>query len=382
MSLPMEWESCNQVTVTREALRHNLAQIRRRAGSAGVMAMVKADAYGHGMIETARVCAAEGVEAFGVAELGEAIVLRRAGIAQEIIVLLGLWPENATAFPAHGLTPVLLDATMIAPLAAAAAAAGIVQPLHVKVDAGMGRCGLAPGDIPALLARIAAEPWLRCTGLMAHLPSSEDAAATSTARVRGEFLALLRSLGLAETAGFQRHLANSGGIFHMPGQGLSLVRPGISLYGYHPDGARGTARLRGEGIELRPAMRCATRVIQVKEVGVGAGLGYGHTHVTRRPTTLAVLPIGYDDGYLRDCSNRAQVLLHGCRAPVLGRVSMNSILVDVTDIAGVAVGDEAVVLGRQGDDCVSADELAAWMDTISYEVLCLLGNRNARRYEE
>ncbi len=377
----MEWDSCNQVTVSRSALRHNLTQIRRRAGGAGVMAMVKADAYGHGMIETARVCAAAGVEAFGVAEVGEGVALRRAGIAQEVLVLLGLWPETAAAFPAHGLTPVLLDGTMIEPLAAAAAAAAIVQPVQVKVDAGMGRCGLLPGEIPALLARIAAEPWLRCTGLMAHFPSSEEAQAASTEQVRHEFLALLRHLGLAEAEGLRRHLANSGGIFHVPGQGLNLVRPGISLYGYHPDGARGTARLREEGISLQPALRCTTRVLQVKQVAVGAGLGYGHTHVTRRPTTLAVLPIGYDDGYLRDCSNRGQVLLHGQRASVLGRVSMNITLVDVTDIAGVAVGDEAVVLGRQGDDCVSADEVAGWMNTISYEVLCLLGNRNERKYE-
>lgn len=376
-----KWAGANQVLISREALRHNLRQLRRQAGRAGIMAMVKADAYGHGMLETARVLAAEGVEAFGVAEVGEGIALRRAGIRQEIIVLLGLWPETAAAFPAHGLTPVLLDGAMVGPLAAAAAAAGIVQPLQIKVDVGMGRCGLAPAQVPLLLERIAAEPSLRCCGLMAHFPASEDPDAASTEAVRGELSALLQGLGLAEAVGYRHHLANSGAIWHVVGSSLDLVRPGISLYGYHPDGARGSARLRERGVELRPAMRCTSRVIQVKQVPAGTGLGYGHSHVTRRPTTLAVLPIGYDNGFSRTFSNRGQVLLQGRRAPVLGRVSMNITLVDISDIAGVTAGDEAVILGSQGDDCLGADELAVWMNSINYEVLCLLGNRNARRYQ-
>jgi alanine racemase len=176
------------------------------------------------------------------------------------------------------------------------------------------------------------------------------------------------------------HLANSGGLFYVAGARLDMIRPGIALYGYYPDGADG--RAAASPPLLRPVMRFSTRVIQVRQVPAGSGLGYWHLFTTSRPSTIAVLPVGYEDGYLRVLSNRAQVLIGGRRAPVIGRISMNLTLVDITDLPEVRVGAEAVLLGCQGEAEISADEVAGWMETISYEVLCLFGNLNERELVE
>jgi alanine racemase len=175
-----------------------------------------------------------------------------------------------------------------------------------------------------------------------------------------------------------RHIGNSGGVFNFPETCCDMVRPGISLYGYYPDGQAGADRARGE--RLRPAMSFTSRVLQVKTVPAGSGVSYGHTYITPSETRLAILPVGYEDGYLRSLSNRAEVLVKGKRAPVRGRICMNMCMIDITGIDGVEPGDEAVLLGAQGEDAITADEIAEWAGTISYEVLCLIGNNNERTY--
>ena len=369
-------ESLNRVTISRSALAHNFDLCRGQAGSAGVMAMVKADGYGHGMIECARLFSARGAVAFGVAEAVEGATLRRAGCDLPIFVLAGVVPQTAAGIVEHRLTPVVVDAAILPELSHAAVAQGVELPIHLKVDAGMGRQGTLPAAFSELAKVARSLPGLRVEGVMAHFPMSEERASANSAEVLAAFRRA--AAGIVGLVGNRccLHLANSGGLFYVAGARLDLVRLGIGLYGYYPDGAAG--REAAAGPLLRPVMGCTTSVIQVRQLPAGAGLGYNHLSTTTRPTTVAVLPVGYEDGYLRVLSNRAEVLLHGRRAPVIGRISMNLTLVDATNIDGVRVGDEAVLLGRQGEEEITADELAGWMETISYEVLCLFGNLNHR----
>ncbi|WP_457572728.1 alanine racemase [Desulfolithobacter sp.] len=371
-------ESLNRVEISRPALRHNMQLLRRMARQAGIMAMVKADGYGHGMLECAKVFAGAGAIAFGVAEVVEGVTLRQAGISQPVFVLAGLLPELVQPLFDFDLTPVLVDATLLPSLSREARRQGRGIGVHLKVDAGMGRQGCSLDQAPLVIRRIMDTPGVQLQGIMAHFPMADDRDSTSTMDVLAGFSALVESLGDQLPEELCLHIANSGGLLYFAGTRFDMVRPGISLYGCYPDGLAGRELAVGE--RLQPAMRFVTRVIQVKEVPAGSGLGYGHIYTTDRQTRLALLPVGYEDGYLRVLSNRAKVLVHGRRAPVIGRISMNLTMVDVTDLQEVRPGDEVVLLGRQGAEEISCDEIASWMGTINYEVLCLFGNLNRRVY--
>jgi len=273
----------------------------------------------------------------------------------------------------------VVDGDILPDLSRQAVELGMTVGLHIKVDAGMGRQGCMPEEAPGLVRRIRETPALSLAGIMAHFPMADAPGSPNTLTVFARFESMIREVADDLPAGCCLHIANSGGLFHFNRTSLQMSRPGIALYGCYPEGEPHRPVLGDEG--LRPAMRFVTRVIQVRKVPAGTGLGYGQTYTTGRNTVLAVLPVGYEDGYLRKLSNRAQVLVHGQRVPVVGRVSMNLTLVDVTDIRGEVVrGDEAVLLGRQGKESIGADEIASWMESISYEVLCLFGNLNDRYY--
>lgn len=346
------------------------------------MAMVKTDGYGHGLVECARIFAGEGAAAFGVAEVAEGIALREAGLEQPVFVLAGLLPGMIPALLQYNLTPVVVDRLILPELSRQAQRSGGEVGLHLKVDAGMGRQGCLPEAVPGLVREIEALPALRLDGIMAHFPMTDDPEPANTRQVFGRFTDMIQDLADdvdIMLTGCCFHIANSGGLLRYSMTRLDMVRPGIALYGYYPGGEPG----RTGPEALQPALRFVTRIIQVRTVPAGTALGYGRTFTTSRTTTLAVLPVGYANGYLRSLSNRAEVLVRGQRAPVVGRVSMNLTLVDVTDVDGpVEWGGEAVLLGRQGDETITADELASWMDTISYEVLCLFGNLNRRYYQD
>jgi len=339
--------------------------------------MVKADAYGHGMIECARVFARSGAAAFGVAEVAEGVCLRQAGMGKPVFILAGILPEFADAILAHDLTPVLVDGHALDALDGAARQHGRVLAVHLKMDAGMGRQGMLPGEIDEVIREIRQKPFLRLAGIMAHFPMADAPEKNSTEQILAIFQDQVQKMQTLEED-LCLHIANSGGIFSCSDARLDMVRPGISLYGY---GAAPVTEMSSSAEQqLQPAMSFVSRVIQVREVPSGTGLGYGHSFVTKRKTRLAVLPVGYEDGYSRFLSNRAQVLLQGRRVPVVGRISMNLTLVDTTDIPEVQVGDEAVLMGCQGDKRITADEIAAWMESISYEVLCLFGHCNRIEY--
>jgi len=369
-------KSLNCVAISRAALIHNFDQCRQLAGDASVLALVKADAYGHGMIDCARIFAERGAAALGVAEASEGVQLRAAGITLPILVLAGVMPQTLPAILDANLTPVVVDQAILPELSRQAQLRHVEVGLHLKLDAGMGRQGTLPSDFIALVHAVQALPCLRLEGVMAHFPFSDDRVSPNSAQVLATFAEATATLARLVPGKCSLHLANSGGLFYVAGARLDMIRLGISLYGYYPDGLIGRAAAAEPF--LQPVMRFSTRIIQVRQVSAGSGLGYNHLFTTSRPSTIAVLPVGYEDGYLRCLSNKAQVLIGGRRAPVVGRISMNLTLVDITDCDAVQVGDEAVLLGTQGRAEITADDIAGWMDTISYEVLCLFGQLNER----
>lgn len=381
----MAVQSLNRVEIDLAAVQANYRAVCDTVGpGVRVMAVVKADAYGHGMVAVAQALRACGASTFGVAEVEEGVALRRAGITGDIVVLLGGPAAAVPEMLEHRLTPVVFDRESLAALSDQARARNGIVEVHLKVDVGMGRLGIMPGEVEGFVQELHSLPGLRLTGVLSHLPAADDSGAVArTATQLDRFQQVLAGLAQENVPVPLTHIANSAGLLYHHSARLDMVRPGISLYGCYPDGINGAGRdLRPL---LRPVMRFATRVLQIKTVPADSGISYGHTFVTERPTRLAVLPVGYDDGYLRSLSNRAQVLVRGQRAPVRGRVCMNACMVDITDLEGgeeIRPGEEVVLMGQQGQEEISADEIAGWMGTISYEVLCLFGSRNRRVYLE
>jgi alanine racemase len=365
--------SFNLVTVDLEALKDNYTFLKGLAGKAAFLSMVKADGYGHGMVQCSKALAHAGCTIFGVAELGEAIELRQCGIDGTIFSMIGFDPSDAQYFIDYNITPVVYDAVSIAALSSAAASNGTTIGVHVKVDTGMKRLGVQLEEIDQLLACIERLPGVRLAGLASHFPCADDITSETTSRCYDIFAQFKTHIGKNDTPVY--HIANSGGTIYFPKTRADMVRCGISLYGYYPEG-----REYFQSDELRPVMSFTTKVLQVKSVPAGVGVSYGHTYITEKPTVLAVLPVGYEDGYSRNLSNCGEVLIRGQRAPVRGRVCMNLCMVDVTEIEGVSKGDDVVLLGSQGNERITADEIAARIDTISYEVLCMIGNNNQRKY--
>ncbi len=365
----------NRVEIDLDALRHNFRLLAARSGpDVVVLAMVKSEAYGHGLESCARALAAAGARAFGVAEVEEGIRLRQAGIEGDIVVTLGLAPDDDPAdVVRHRLQPVVFDEAGARRLAAAGVDRGRDIPVHLKIDIGMGRLGVMADDAALLVQTVGRMAGLRIAGLMAHYPLADEDQ-EQTAWHLAVFRQLIDRLQDNLPSGCLFHIANSAAMLGSDAGNLAMVRPGIALYGCTPAGV--------EDPGLRPVMTMKSSVVQVKEVPAGCGISYGHTFVTCRPSRIAVLPVGYDDGYLRRLSNRAQVLIRGRRIPLVGTICMNACMADVTEHADIEAGDEVVLLGQQDGQQISAEEIARWSGTISYEILCLLGSRNQRRYVE
>jgi alanine racemase len=355
------------------ALGHNLSQIRERLSkNCNIMAVVKADAYGHGAVDTSHTLIQSGISRLAVASVHEGVTLREAGIAADILVLVDLFDEHIKDLIAHRLTPVITEQRLLADLAKAAEAANQSFPIHIKVDTGMGRLGFSPHEVPTLFDAFPAWKSLRVEGFMTHLADSDGDDLNHTEQQLQRFRSLLDQV---ERRGFHIpivHAANSAAIVRFPQSHFTLVRPGIMLYGYHtlPDTVACP--------ELKPVLSLRTRVMQLRTIKPGDSVSYNRTFVAKRPSTIAVLPIGYADGYSRQLSNKGFVLINGKRAPIVGLVCMDMTMVDVTDMASVQVGDEVTLIGRQGQEAIWADELAGWTGTIPYEILCAIGPRIPR----
>lgn len=362
-------------------LAANFKQIRNLVSPAArVMAVVKADAYGHGAVECARRLAGEGADWFGVAIPEEGILLRAAGVTQPVLCLGGFWHGQAAACIQQKLTPVVYRLDMIDSLNQAALEAGVVADAHLKIDTGMGRLGIRFDELTEFAGQLDRFRNVRIDGLMSHLAAADDAMCQPLTldqiRRFDEAAAILRERGYHPT---YLHLSNSAGIYGHRSAWGNLVRPGGVLYGLWRDVLSHSVT----DPQLAPVMSLHTRISLLKWVPAGETIGYGCTFEASRKTRIAILPIGYHDGYMRALSNRAHVIIKGAYAPVVGRISMDLTLIDVTNIEGVEIGDKVTLLGwdRQSPGpTVSAEDLARIAGTLSYEMTCGVGERVPRLY--
>jgi len=370
------------VEIDLSAIRDNLRAIRALVGPAvEIIGMVKADAYGHGAAAVGRTLAAEDVKRFGVALVEEGAALRAAGIPGEVLVLGALLPEDAPEIVENGFEAALSDLDFARRLDEVSRRRhGPPVGVHVKLDTGMGRFGFPLKRALDVICELAGLRGLRLVGAMTHFPSADEAGPPGRGSdgvefTRGQIGAFLKIREAVAAAGIRLplwHAANSAGILLHPESRLDAVRPGLALYGGFP------AAQVPPPAKLRQAMTLKTRIVLVREFPAGATLGYGRTFRTARASRIAALPIGYADGFSRAHSNKGQALVRGRRAPIVGRVSMDTVLVDVTDVAGAQAGDEAVLYGRQGEAEISIVEAAETLGTIPYELMTSLTARVPR----
>ena len=357
------------------ALAHNQAVVRAAAAGSQVYGVVKADGYGHGLVEVARALERAGVDGLCVALAEEGLSLRAAGVKVPLLVLNGAYGDAHARVRAEGLTPVVYSSEQLTAFAAVAAGGDRVG-VHLKVDTGMARLGVEPARLGALLDDM--PEAVRIDGVMTHL-SSADSDDAATREQLARFEVALREIRARGHAPGLVHAANSAGTFNYPGSRYGMVRAGIALYGVRPAIPAGAEPLAGEGA-LRPVMSLRSEVIAIRELAVGESVGYDRTFTASRPSRIATVPIGYGDGLLRAASNRASMLVRGQACPVAGRVSMDLTSLDVTDLAACTVGDEVVVLGEQRGAVRTAEQLAADCGTISYEVLTAISQRVPREH--
>ena len=361
------------------ALRHNFDLVTRTVPTGhGVLAVVKADAYGHGFMDISRELEALGVTAFGVAFLAEGIQLRKSGIDRPVLILGGVYPGQERKCVGYNLSTALFSLEQARVLDDAAGRLYRRAKVHVKIDTGMGRLGIAAADAPAFFRALRELRHIELEGIISHFASADELDeggrrySDRQATVFAEVVRDVRSLGLDPR---YVHIANSAAAFGMELPFCNMVRPGIVLYGALPSGD-----FEGR-MDLRPVMRLKSAVAMLKEVEPGTSISYARRYTASERRLIASVPVGYADGYDRTLTNRGEVLVRGERARVTGAVCMDWIMVDVTGIPGVAVGDEVTLLGcdRQGS-CVRAEELASWAGTIPYEIFCGISKRVPRVY--
>jgi alanine racemase len=351
------------------ALRHNLRLIRRIVHKKPVIAVVKADAYGHGAVEISKGLIAEGVTHLAVAFTGEAKILREAGINARILVLFDR--TGIEDFFDYDLIPVIQDIKSAKAFSKEARRRGTRIPVHIKVDTGMGRIGLAAETAVSDALKIAGMHGIEIGGLLSHF-SEADLSDRSFALRQIEIFQKVRS-GISEKIGrsLMLHMGNSAAVFSLREAFFDAVRPGISLYGYSPV---------NKTYGLRPLMTVRTGILVIRKMRAGLPVSYGRTFITKRESKIAVIPVGYADGYNRSFSNNSEALVRGRRVPVVGRVCMDLTMIDVTGIDGVSEGDEVVLLGRQGTSTITARELSSRINTIPYEIITSLGSRARKEY--
>ncbi len=359
-----------------DALADNVRAVRSLVGGRTICAAVKADAYGHGAAVVCHTLGRAGVDLFGVAMTEEGVELRQGGIAKPIVLLTAVPADDIEALLDHRLTACLVDEPFARELAAAALRRGASAEAHVNVDTGMHRIGFDWEQAPQCILRMSDLAGLRITGLFSHFACSDaDSLDFSHEQIR-RLRCVVRQLRRAGAPVPHVHMANSNAVLRLPGSYFDGVRPGLILYGLYS-----RPELRST-LALKPVMSMRSRIIHCRRLPEGEGLGYGHTFATWRDSTIATLPIGYHDGYIRQFSNVGQILVRSRRVPVVGRVCMDQTLIDVTEVPGVQVGDEAVIYGRQGDALITIEEMARLVDRIPYELTCSVGPRVRREFVE
>lgn len=354
------------------AIAHNVKQIRAvTTKSAKVCAVVKADAYGHGAIAVAKTALQSGADRLAVAIVAEAIELRRAGIDVPILVL-GYTPAYQSRLVAeYDIIQTIFSLDTAQALSGAAVALGKIIKVHIKIDTGMARIGIPPEEAGAFAASVAALPGIEIEGVYSHFADSDSLDKTFTFKQYDKFME-----GIEYIKGHNinipiRHIANSAALLELPEMHLDMVRPGIILYGLWPSNEV------KKTVELRPAMKFKTQIGFIKDVLPQTSISYGRTYFTQKASRIATLPLGYADGWSRLLANKAEVLVHGYRAPIVGRVCMDQCMIDVSHIPGAKIGDEVLLFGGAS---LPVEEVAEKIGTINYEVVCMLGNRVPRIY--
>ena len=361
------------------ALQHNVKAIRSGLhADTEILAVVKADAYGHGFEEISRELENLGVNAFGVAFLAEAIQLRKSGIDKPILLLGGVYPGQERKCIGFNLSTVVFTLEQAQALNQAAGKLFRKAQIHLKIDTGMGRLGIQFSDVPAFLEELRRLPNLALEGVISHFASADELDESGRDFTRGQSERFEQVLTETRRAGFvprYTHIANSAGALLGNCTDCNLIRPGITLYGALP-----SPDFQGK-LDLRPVMRLKSRIAMIKWVEAGTTISYARRFTASDKTLIASVPVGYADGYPRSLTNKGEVLVRGKRARVTGTVCMDWIMLDVTGIAGVAVGDEVVLMGTDASgNCIHAEELAAWADTIPYEIFCGISKRVPRVY--
>jgi len=356
-----------------DAAASNLRVLRERLRpGTKVMAVLKADAYGHGAVAAAHRLVAEGIDMVGVGDSAEAIELREAGVVTPILVLGAVVPGEVEKVVAYGIAACVHSVERAQLLGEAAAAQGRRLPVHLKVDTGMGRLGVAPSTALAVARAVAASPHLALEGVATHYASAASPVPFQTASQFGAFRAVLEELRAAGLLPPLVHASSTAATLGNLRDHFSMVRLGGGIWGIDP------GNLEGSGVALAPCLALRTQVIFLKDFPAGSPVGYHRTHETRRPSRIATLPIGYNDGYAWGLGNRARALVRGRSAPVVGAVSMDYTTLDVTDVPGVETGDEVTLVGRDGSEEIRVEDLARLLRTIPYEVTCRLGKRVVR----
>ncbi len=358
-----------------EAIKHNIQAIKSLASpQTQVMAVVKANAYGHGALPVARAALQAGATWLAVNRVNEGIALREAGIDARILVLGYCPPFQAANVVRYRLTPAVTTLETARALAKRAAALPRPFSVHLKIDSGMGRFGLLPNEVVPFARALQAMPPLRLEGIFSHFAVADESDADFSRRQLQTFRGVLNALQKTEITIPLKHLANSAASMRFPDARFNLLRLGIAMYGLRPSGDVNWP------VSLRPAMALKTRLARARTLPAGASVGYGRTYIVSAPTPIGLAPVGYGDGYPRLCSNRGAMLLQGQRAPIAGRVSMDQTSLDISGAAGAAQDDEVVVFGRQGDAEITVDEVAAWAETINYEIVTGIAARVPRVY--
>ncbi len=354
-------------TVDLEALRSNVRLLRGAIpASAAMMAVVKADGYGHGMIQTARAALSAGADALAVALVEEGARLRDAGVTAPILTLGATSPEEAEAGVQAGLTLTVCTPGMVESVQAAAEKTGKPGLVNLKIDSGMCRIGArTQAEVRAVTDALARCPAVRLTGVFTHFADADGADMAFTREQLARFQALTAEL----PPEVKRHCANSAAIHRLPEAAMDMVRAGVSMYGYPPVET---------ALPLRPVMSWTTEVTYVKRIDAGDTVSYGRRFTAERPTLLATIACGYGDGYHRAASGQAEVLIRGRRATVVGRICMDQMMADVTEIPGVSAGDQVTLMGCDGEETITAEDIARWAGTISYEVLLAATGRVER----
>lgn len=360
-----------------EAIGHNLSEVRRLVGSRKIMAVVKANAYGHGALEVGRACLSQGADRLAVAFLEEALLLRRGGIDCPLMILGWTAPEDYGRALENDIILSLYNLDEARKLNQLAQSSGKKATVHLKVDTGMSRLGLVPSEKSLEIAlEIMALENIIVEGIFTHFSKADEADKTYSYWQLERFLAFTEKI--EKRAGKKipiKHAANSAAIIDLPESHLDMVRPGIMLYGLKPSDEVDLAK-----VDLWPALSLKAKVSRVEKFPAGTRVSYGGTFVTQRETVIATLPLGYADGYSRLLSGKAQVLFGDSRFPVIGRICMDQCMVDVTSGPVVHVGDEFIIIGKGKNDSITVDEIANILGTINYEVVCMISGRVPRIY--